>query len=147
MALKFQAHGQFRTWVEGRVIFSDVVGPWNRELVEQCLLELDAHARILAATGPHVGVAVVHESILCPPDAFEALGRAVAYTGAHLNCLGNAVVCAPGVEGRQLVMPMYRAMYSGHMEFLLADDVESARRWALGLLAQHGYPQEQGGPA
>jgi hypothetical protein len=139
MGFQFAPHGQYRTWVEGRLIFSDVVGPWNRELVEQCMRELDAHARVLAATGPHVGLAIVRESILSPPDAFENLRRATAYSAAHLNCIGNVVVAGPDVEGWQLVRSMYADMYSGRTPYCLADDEASGRAWALALLAQHGF--------
>jgi len=136
MASPFAAHGQFRTWVEGRVIFSEVLGPWNRELVHECVRELDAHARLLAPDGPHVGVAVVRGSMLCPPDAFAALRQAIVYSATRLHCIGNALVAAPDVEGRALVWPMYERMYAGVSEYRLADDIDSARAWALALLAR-----------
>lgn len=137
MGVQFEAHGQFRTWVEGRLIFSDVVGPWNRELVDQCAAELLAHALALGG-GPHVGVAIVRESILCPPDAFEALRRMIVYSAAHLHCIGNVIVAGPDVEGRRLMRPLYQGLYNGRTAHCLADDEQSGRAWAMALLAQHG---------
>lgn len=139
MGAQFAPHGQFRTWVEGRLIFTDVVGPWNRELVEHCARELHAHALALAGSGPHVGMAIIRGSLLCPPDALEALRRMIAYSAAHLNCIGNVIVAGPEVEGRRLVRSLYEGLYDGRTPYYLAEDEESARAWALDLLAQHGY--------
>lgn len=138
MATRFEPHGQFRIWVEGRIICSDVLGPWNLELVQQCLASLDAHARVLAASGPHVGLAIVRGSILCPPDAFTALHQGIRYSAAHYRCIGNVVVGGPEVEGWTLLRPMYERMYSAISPYYMADDVDSGRQWALALLAQAG---------
>ena len=137
MAFQFAPHGQFRTWREGRLIFSDVVGPWNIELVDQCARELHGHALALGG-GPHVGLAIVRGSLLCPPDAFEALRRMIVYGAVHLQCLGNVIVAGPEVEGRRLMRPLYEGLYNGRTAHCLADDEASGRAWALALLAQHG---------
>jgi hypothetical protein len=57
-------HGEFACHVDGRLIVSDVVGPWNLELVQAWAAELHRHASLMTP-GPHVGIAIVHGSILC----------------------------------------------------------------------------------
>lgn len=138
MAPRFRAHGEFSTRVEGRLVISEVTGPWNIELVRACMAELHAKALPLAATGPHVGVGIVHGSILCPPDAFALLASAIGYAARRLNCIGNCIVAGPEVEGRALMQAQYAHIYAGLTPYCRFDELGSARLWALELLAAHG---------
>ena len=56
----FRIHGDFSWYVEGRLLITDVTGPWNKELVESWAATLHPSALALSRTGPHVGIAHIH---------------------------------------------------------------------------------------
>jgi hypothetical protein len=135
MSPAFRPHGDYAAWVEGRLVISEVTGPWNVELVRLWAAELHAKTAPLAATGPHAGIAIIHGSMLCPPDALELMAKAVRYPERHLRCVAHVVVADASVEGRELMRASYARMYPGAMPHRLFDDVAEARTWALARLA------------
>ena len=135
----FQPHGEFKVRLDGRIIISEVAGPWNKELVDQWAAELYVLARQLTASGPHVGIAVIRGSMLCPPDAFQTMRRAITYAIAKLQCVGSLIVADAGVEGRALMQAAYEQQYGDAAAPRLFYDLDSARTWALRLLAEQGY--------
>jgi hypothetical protein len=138
MVAPFQPHGAFKVRLDGRIIVSDVTGPWNREAVRDWVREIHKVAVVLNASGPHVGLALVRESLLCPPDALAAMGQAIAYATANLQCVGNGIVADATVEGRELLQGTYARIYEGTAPHRFFHDIEGAKLWALQLLAQHG---------
>jgi hypothetical protein len=139
MAAAFQAHGQFTARLDGRILVSDVTGPWNREAVLTWVGCVHGMAKALAASGPHVGLAVVRGSLLCPPDALAAMRDALAYATAKLQCVGNGIVADDSVEGRELLRGVYAQIYAGSAPHRFFHEYESAKLWALQLLAQRGF--------
>lgn len=135
MTSPFRPHGEFKTHVDGRLIVSDVVGPWNREMVEAWAAELHQRAKLMPP-GPHVGIAIVHESILCPPDAFELMGKVIKYAARNLGSLGTIIVADSTVEGRDFMEPSFAKMYRDITPHRFFSDYASAKDWALELLAQ-----------
>jgi hypothetical protein len=135
MATRFQQHGEFKAYIDGQVIVSEVVGPWNRELVLAWAAEMFEYGKKLSATGPYVGIAVIHGSMLCPPDAFEALRRAISYGSRKLGCKGNILVADASVEGRTLLLPTYEKLYDDAIPHRIFYDFDKARAWAMELLA------------
>ncbi len=134
-ASPFRAHGTFLSRVEGRLIISDVTGPWNKELVEQWALEAGPVARQL---GPHIGIAVIHGSMLCTPEALLVLRQAARHARASLACVAHAIVAAPSVEGRDFVEPNFIRAYDGVLPLAIFYTLDEARAWALARLAEQG---------
>lgn len=128
----FRPHGKFKIWTEGALLLTEVVGPWNRELVLQWQKQAIVVAKELGQRAPYVGVTIVRESILCPADAMEAIGQSTSYALARLNCLANVIVAEPDVVGRDVVQFAYEKINVHHY----FDDVEVAKNWALALLAE-----------
>lgn len=139
MVTRFQPHGEFTAYVDGRLIVSDVQGPWNRELVDKWAAEMYVLVTQLRRSGPHVGLAILRGSMLCTPDALVAMARALQYGTAKGGCIGNAVVADAGVEGRALMLDTYDKLYDERAPHRFFYDVDSARAWALSLLAAQGY--------
>jgi hypothetical protein len=139
MTASFRAHGEFKTRVDGRILISEVRGPWNKELIEIWAADMYPYAKELNLTGPHVGIAIVSGSLLCPPDALEALRRAIHYGASRLNSIGNIIVAAADVEGRSLMMPTFARMYDGATPHRYFYEFAPAREWALELLAAKGF--------
>jgi hypothetical protein len=131
----FRAHGQFTTRVDGRLIISDVTGPWNKELVEQWAA---ASHPLAQALGPHVGIAVVRESMLCTPDALLVLRRAAQYAATSLACMAHVLVADKSVDGRDLIDASFIRAYDGALRFAIFYSLEEAQAWALALLAEQG---------
>lgn len=137
--LKFQPHGEYKLRLEGRVLISELVGPWNLELVDTWMKAAHPMVKELAATGPHVHMTIVTGSLLCPPEALDRLAEVIVYTTAKMQCIGNPVVAAANVEGRALFEPMYARIYDGSPPRGLFLDYESAMAWSRELLAEKGF--------
>ncbi|PWF54935.1 hypothetical protein C7C56_004430 [Massilia glaciei] len=118
---------------------SEVDGPWNKEMVVQWMRAASPVARSLAETGPHIALTIVTGSLLCPPEALTMLGQVIHHTAARLQCIGNLVVAADGVEGRALFTPMYARIYTADTPHDLFPDYESGKAWALAVLAEKGF--------
>lgn len=136
---KFMQHGEYKLRLEGRVLVSELVGPWNLELVNAWMKAAHPMVKELAATGPHVHMTIVTGSLMCPADALDRLAEVIVYTTAKMRCVGNPVVAAADVEGRALFEPMYARIYDGSPPRGLFYDYASAKAWSLELLAQQGF--------
>jgi len=136
--LNFIPHGEYKLRLEGRVLISELVGPWNLELVNNWMKAAHPIVKTLASTGPHVHMTIVTGSLLCPPEALDRLAEVIVYTTAHMRCVGNPVVAAADVEGRALFELMYARIYEGSPPRGLFLDYESAMTWSLALLGDHG---------
>ncbi|PWF49338.1 hypothetical protein [Massilia glaciei] len=136
---KFRPHGNYKLRLDGRILVSDLQGPWNLELVDAWMRAAYPMVKELAATGPHVHLTVVTGSLLCTPESLDRLTEVIVYTTAHMKCVGNPVVAAAEVEGRALFEPMYARIYDGSPPRGLFYDIETAKTWALELLAKEGF--------
>jgi hypothetical protein len=139
MPTAFQPHGEFKARLDGRIIMSEVVGPWNREAILDWAAQAHALVKALPGNGPHVGLAVVRGSLLCPPDALAAMRDALSYSTSKLQCVGNGIIADASVEGRALLQGTYAKTYEGTAPHRFFFEVDSARLWALQLLAQRGF--------
>lgn len=130
----FVPHGQFDAYVDGRLVISRVTGPWNKELVDAWALALHPLAKAVCADGPHVGIAIIQESMLCSPDALEVLRRVVLYSVQHLDNIAHVIVADASVEGRTLLAPTFASIYAGVVSHRLFETLPEAKEWANALL-------------
>ena len=137
MNATFRPHGSFSTRVEGSLIISDITGPWNKELVAAWALQCYPMATALSKSGPYVGIAVISGSMLCPPDAMEALRRAVKYSATSLRCTAHVIVADAGVDGRDFLEPVFARIYEGVVAHRIFYDLDAARAWSLDHLRGH----------
>ena len=135
----FQTHGHFHTHLDGRLVVSNITGPWNKELVASWARQCYPAVKTLAASGPYVGIAVIHESMLCPPDAMRTLRNVVARSASELNCIGHLVVADSTVEGRALVKGNFIEVYQGLVDYGFFDNFDAARAHGLRLLRDAGF--------
>lgn len=110
MTSHFRPHGEFTCHVDGRLIVSDVAGPWNLELVQAWAAELHQHASRMTP-GPHEGT-------------------------RHFDSRATLVVADATVEGRDFMAPSFAKMYRDITPHRFFSDYPSARAWALDLLAR-----------
>jgi hypothetical protein len=130
----FAPHGQFDAYVEGHLLISEVIGPWNRELVDAWAQALHPVAKAICTRGPHVGIAIIRQSILCPPDALEALRKVVLYSVQRLDNVGHVIVADESVEGRKLLAQTFARVYEGVVPYQQFEDLPSAKAWGNGLI-------------
>lgn len=129
----FRIHGQFKVRLEGQIFISEVVGPWNRELVDTWSRQSFPLISQFTADQPYVGICMIYESMLCPPDALDLLFRVARFSKEKLHCLGNAIVADTRVDGRNLVEAAYKRI--GLDDFF--DDFAAAKKWADTKLEEH----------
>ena len=134
----FRAHGSIHTRIEGRLIVSEVTGPWNRELVDDWALHTYHDALTLSETGPWVALGIFLESMMCTPDALDSIRRTVQYSAVKLRCVGYAIVADPSVEGRELLAPTFAAIYAGVVPYQMFSNVADARTWSQLQLRLNG---------
>ena len=137
MTSAFRPHGTFATHVEGRLMVSEITGPWNKELVEYWGEQCYPAAQLLSASGPYVGIAVIRASMLCPHDAMESLRRIVRHSATRLHCIAHVIVADASVDGRDFLEPVFARIYEGVVAHAIFYTLEEARAWSLALLRQH----------
>ena len=116
-------------------MISDVTGPWNKELVEQWALASNPMAK---RVGAHIGIAVIHESMLSTPDALLVLQRAAEHAARSLGCIAHVIVADKTVEGRDFVEPSFVRIYDGVLPLAIFYTLDEARAWSLARLAEQG---------
>lgn len=131
----FRPHGKFLSRVEGRLIVTEITGPWNKELVEHWAMESHPLAKSL---GAHVGIAVIHGSMLCTPDALMVLRRAAEHAAVALDCVAHVIVADKTVEGRDFIEPSFIRTYEGVLPLAIFYTLDDARAWSLARLAEQG---------
>lgn len=138
MAPGLRIHGSIETRIEGRLIVSDITGPWNKELVDHWAMTTYHDALTLSASGPWVALGIFLESMMCTPDALDSIRRTVQYSVVKLRCVGYAIVADASVEGRDLLAPTFAAIYEGLVPFRMFDNAGEARAWSLAQLRLNG---------
>jgi hypothetical protein len=134
MSGKFRVHGNFNCYIDGQVLVTEVTGPWNKELVEAWAEFTYPIALAASSRGAYVGIAQIHRSMLCPPDALEALRQKVRYASKHLNCICNVVVAGHEVEGRDFVEPNFVQIYENVVPYRFFYELDEALAWSHELL-------------
>jgi hypothetical protein len=136
MNSEFSPHGQFDIRLDGRAFVTEVEGPWNVQLVRRWIEATMPYCQELVKGGPWGGIAIVSRSMLCTPDALAELGRAVAYSVKHFNCVAHIMVAAPDVEGRGIIEPAFRQIYEGVCAYQFFNHYADAKLWLDQLLAK-----------
>jgi hypothetical protein len=129
----FRPHGKFQVWTEGQLLFTELTGPWNRELVEYWAAQAFELASTFSVERPYIGITIVHDSILCPANAIDRIAQAVQVSQTKLHCIENVIVAADSVEGKELVKSTYQRMGLRHF----FNDLASAKIWAEQTISDH----------
>ena len=58
MAMLFEPHGDIRFWIEGRLHFVEVRGPWNAELIAAYHRQSATAVEAFAAEGPWASIVI-----------------------------------------------------------------------------------------
>jgi hypothetical protein len=133
----FLPHGRAEWRIDGAVLRSNVVGPFNRELAELIGPILHQAYTLLSAQGPSGEIVIVRGSALAGPETLTALsGEMRKFVQAGVAPVATAFVMAPEVEGSlvmpaQLIKSYAAAGWPACQVFATADEAEV---WVQGLL-------------
>lgn len=136
MAPLFPSHGQYSIYRDGCILVTEVVGPWNFELVDEWSKAAIPFCIEMHESGPWVAVAIASQSMLATPDAMTALRKIVRISVAEFNCRAHVVVANREVDGRGVVEGVFEKAYEGLCASGFFDDYQSAKEWAIALLTQ-----------
>lgn len=129
MSQSFQPHGKFSLYRDGNILVTQLIGPWNIELIQAWAKATVPYTSEMQTLGTWGAVAIITESMLCPADAMEALRKSVAYSVRRLGCVSHCIVAKPDVAGRGIIEPVFKRVYEGLCASSFFDDYESAKLW------------------
>ncbi len=133
-------HGHLEMSVEGRLLVVERCGPFNLEFSKLYVERTASIVDQLDAGGPYALMIVYRDSMLSTPEAVQfIMDRARTVDARRKNCIGQAVVAGPEVEGRTLFTPLVsqyfelRGMTAETGKFF--DSYEDGKAFLLELLA------------
>jgi hypothetical protein len=133
----FPPHGRTQWRIDGQLLRSESVGPFNRELAELVGEGLREAFSFLVQRGPFAEIAVIHRSAMAGPEVLAALTQGLlSLVEAGLVPRATAFVMAPEVEGHQLMPALLQRSYdqAGWPAFQVFDTVDAAEAWVRTLL-------------
>lgn len=130
----FQAHGNFLLYRDGSILVTEVIGPWNVELIKAWAKAAIPYSLEMQAIGTWGAIAIITESMLCPPAALQALRKNVAFSVQHLGCVSHSIVATADVAGRGVIEPAFQRVYEGLCASDFFYDYESAKQWTHNLI-------------
>ncbi len=143
MAPLFPSHGKYSLYRDGQVLVTEVVGPWNLELVQEWARSAIPFSIEMHEDGPWAGIAIMSESMLATPEAMDALRKVVAASVEQFNCIAHIVVASPGVAGKGIVEGAFKKVYEGLCLSGFFDDYASAKAWAVQQIDRIKVEQNQ----
>ncbi len=137
----FRPHGRIEIWLEdapqGALIYSVAQGPFNAEFVKAFQLARNELLKAKQVTRVFGHITQFHTSIMASPDAIESLSRHLV--NVHKLGLGSGItawVVAPGVEGRELMLPLFdRVHRENGQRFAAFEALAPAQAWVRSQLA------------
>lgn len=83
MAKAFPTHGKYKIYCDGRLLVSEVVGPWNIEFIREWSIASIPLCEELKAKAPWIAVAMISGSMLATPEAMDALHKVIRNSVQH----------------------------------------------------------------
>ncbi len=134
----FPPHGRAQWRIDGQVLRSEVVGPFNKELAQLVGPILQEAFAFLVARGPCAEMVVVRKSALAGPEVLAALSQGLAHlVRAGLAPQATAFVIAYDVEGCHVMPELLLRTYAaaGWPACRVFVDEAQAQAWVQSVLA------------
>lgn len=142
----FEPHGDIRFWVEGRLHFVEIRGPWNAELIAAYRRHSAADVQALTADGPWAAVVIPRVSAMFTDDAADELRAMLNDNQRTLHRVAACYVIGPDVEGYHLCEGILRDIYEPSSAFAVFETLPPARAWCDRLVAEALNGGTAGGP-
>lgn len=127
--LQFSPHGSSRFELRGRILLLYSEGPFNAEHVRSTATAFRDTAQRLGAGVPWVTVNIVTRSMMCTPDALDAMRNSARLT-RPLGRIAAGYVVTADVEGRGLMRPLLEQACADVMAVAFFIELEPALGWA-----------------
>lgn len=101
--MKFKPHGRASCRRDGHLIFLEIEGPWNAELMIQTQHDVSALKAELPEEAKWGLLVIVSHSLLCSYDTIDVIKNIVRNDARHRGHTAVGFVVAQTVEGRGLV--------------------------------------------
>lgn len=127
----FKPHGRLELVTDGDIVVYTAVGPFNLEFV-QTLSKLRAARQSQRPQAKRIAaVHVFEKSMLMAPEALAALAETVHHLSTDPDPpIALAYVVSQDVEGRNIMLPIIRKMYSDVcFPWQSFEDMDSATAW------------------
>jgi|CXWL01.1.fsa_nt_gi hypothetical protein len=125
----FEPHGQVEAHLEGRILITNLVGPFNVELIRHWIHLSMPLTQQLGLELPCGSISIVHRSMLSSPDAFDLLGKTLRHFSHTLYGVASACVADATVEGRNMIETTYMRQQARNLPQRFFYDLPSARAW------------------
>ncbi len=127
----FRPHGHIEVWREGAMVRSRAEGPFNREAVIGLARAMDDLLTQDPPPARFTDLAELSVSMLASPESMDALGRFLSDISRDRPApVAVAYVVGAEVEGRDLMVPLYDALYRKHgRRFRVFHHLEDALSW------------------
>lgn len=129
MVSPFRQHGSFTTELRDRQITSNVVGPWNIELVNAWASQMVPYFKVATAERPLLAMAIYSGSILASPATLERMRGIVEYSVRVHHMHAYAVVAGADVEGRLFMQHFFSPLFEGFCPYAFFLEREPAQCW------------------
>lgn len=128
-APRFRPHGSTSVQVEGALLVTDLVGPFNLDCYNLwAQLAVPALSQ-LAQQGHTASLVRFHESALTQPEVLPRMQAATRTAVATLGLRAIAFVIPPELEAAFLARKVYEPWHEGVVDFQVFDAEAEARAW------------------
>lgn len=126
--------GSFTHQMVGRVLVTQLVGPWGREDMINWQDQSGTEVSRLAKRGLYATLMQITQSILCAPSALALLRTQVQDLVHHSSLVCAAIVASREVEGRGVAEQTYAEVYAGLCPFRFFETESEAMQWIEHML-------------
>ena len=134
----FSPHGEIALWFEDQIVYYEVTGPLNTEVIECLAIAQMEFLKQLEPRGPWGSMAIFKHSAMVGPQGlarYEAMMSTPKPAGK--TPVATAFIVGPDVEGHRLMPPLFAKIYARiERPFRTVDTVEEGRAWLLQRIAQ-----------
>ncbi|TXH89877.1 MAG: hypothetical protein E6Q78_05530 [Rhodoferax sp.] len=134
----FSPHGEVALWFEDQILYYDVTGPLNTEVIECLAVAQTEFLKRIEPQGPWGSIAVCKISAVMGPECLARYGAMMATPKpAGKTPVATAFVMGPDVDGYRLMAPLFAKIYAGiQRPFLTVETLEAGRQWVCAQIAQ-----------
>lgn len=134
----FSPHGEIALWFDDQILYYEVIGPLNTEVIECLALAQMEFLQQFEPPGPWGSIAVGKISAMMGPEClarYEAMMSSPKPAGK--TPVATAFVMGPDVDGYRLMAPLFAKIYAAiQRPFRVAETLEEGRQWVFAQIAQ-----------
>ena len=134
----FSPHGEIVLWFEDQILYYEVTGPLNTEVIECLALAQMEFLKQYEPQGLWGSIAVCKVSVVMGPQCLARYDSMMSVPKPVGKApIATAFVMGPDVDGYHLMAPLFAKIYAGiERPFLAVETLEEGRQWVFAQIAQ-----------